>query len=83
MYGDGKLLVVFVGALILVINTLYFHSHLLHFVQTCIVHPLLDSVLLDELVYVHQCLLQTYFQKVDFFSQLQDRVLVNVSLNSA
>ena len=57
MYGDGKLLVVFVGALILVIDTLYFHSHLLHFVQTCIVHPLLDSVLLDELVYVQQCLL--------------------------
>ena len=80
-YSDGEVLIILVSALVLVVDGLDFHGHLLHLVQPGIIHPLLNSVLLDQLLNVKEGLLQAHLQQVDLLPQLQDSVLVNISLN--
>lgn len=81
--SDGQIFVLFVGALVLVVDGLDFHGDLLDLIESGIVHSLFESVLSDQFLDLHAGLLQVYFQKIDLLSQVQHSVLVDVALNPA
>ena len=81
--SDGQVFVLFIGALVLVVDGLDFHGDLLHLIESGVIHSLFEGVLSDQFFYLHAGLLQVYLQKIDFLPQVQHSVLVNVALDSA
>ena len=67
--------------MIFIIDRLDFHGDLLNLVETRIVHTLLKSVLPDEFFNMHTGFLEIHLEKVDFFSEIEDGILVDVTFD--
>ena len=67
--------------MILVVDPLDLQGDLLHLVQPCVVHPLLEGVLPDELFDLDAALLQVDLEDVDLLPEVEDGVLVDLTLN--
>lgn len=80
--GDAEVLVLLVGPLVFVVNGLDFEVDLLDLVEPGVVHSFLLGVLPDQLLNVEAGLLEVDLQDVDFLSEVQDGVLVDVALDS-
>lgn len=80
-YCDCQIFVFLVGSLVFVIDGLDLHSDLLNFIESGIIHSLLEGVFPDEFLNMEAGLLQVDFEKVDFFSEVEDRVFVNVTFD--
>ena len=66
--------------MVLIVDRLDFHGDLLNLIEASVVHTLLEGVLPDEFFDVQAGFLEIDLQMVYFFPEVQDGVLVNVTL---
>lgn len=67
--------------MILVVDSLDLHGDLLHLVESSIVHPLLQGVLPDEFFDLDAGFLKIDLQSIDFLPEVEDGVLVDLTLD--
>lgn len=78
--SDGQIPVLLVGSCVLVVDSLDLHGDLLHLVESRVVHALLEGVLPDEFFDLDAGFLEIDLQSIDFLSEVEDGVLVDLTL---
>ena len=73
--------VLFIGPLILIVNIFDFKGDLLNLVESSIIHPLFESVFSDEFFNMKTSLLKIDLENVNFFPEVKDGVLVNITFD--
>lgn len=79
--GDGQIPVLLVGSCVFVVDSLDLHGDLLHLIESCVVHALLEGVLPDEFFDLDAGFLEIDLQSIDFLPEVEDGVLVDLTLD--
>ena len=82
LYCDGEALVVLVYPLVLVLDALDLEAQLLDICDSGVVHSLLGGVFPNEFFYVDGDLLQVDLQDIDFLSEVDNAILINLTFDS-